>query len=159
MRTLAAAAVAVLAVSVNASAGQAQQLPAGRADQADSSPEPPLVRAVLTGSLDDVKKTLAGGADVNLPAGSGVTALAAAALQGKVDVIEALITAGAGGRMFEVTKEGAIVWEYMFPLFSGANASNAVYRAYRIAYGWIPQLKVPTERRVTPPALGEFRVP
>jgi hypothetical protein len=70
-----------------------------------------------------------------------------------------LITAGAGGRMFEVTKEGAIVWEYMYPQFSGANASNAVYRAYRVPYGWIPQLMRPTERRVTPPALGEFRVP
>jgi hypothetical protein len=70
-----------------------------------------------------------------------------------------LITAGAGGRMFEVTKEGTIVWEYMYPQFSGANASNAVYRAYRVPYGWIPQLMRPTERRVTPPALGEFRVP
>jgi hypothetical protein len=70
-----------------------------------------------------------------------------------------LVTAGAGGRMFEVTKEGAIVWEYMFPLFSGANASNAVYRAYRIPYAWIPQLTVPVERRVTPPVLGEFKVP
>jgi hypothetical protein len=70
-----------------------------------------------------------------------------------------LITAGAGGRMFEVTKEGAIVWEYMYPLFSGANASNAVYRAYRIPYAWIPQIARPTERRVTPPALGDFRVP
>jgi len=70
-----------------------------------------------------------------------------------------LITAGAGGRMFEVTKEGAIVWEYMFPTFSGPNASNAVYRAYRIPYGWIPQLMPPTERRITPPAPGEFRVP
>jgi hypothetical protein len=70
-----------------------------------------------------------------------------------------LITAGAGGRMFEVTREGAIVWEYMFPLFSGPNASNAVYRAYRVPYSWIPQLAVPTERRVTPPALGDFRVP
>jgi hypothetical protein len=70
-----------------------------------------------------------------------------------------LIAAGAGGRMFEVTKEGAIVWEYMFPLFSGANASNAVYRAYRIPYAWIPQLTRPKEERVTPPALGEFRVP
>jgi hypothetical protein len=70
-----------------------------------------------------------------------------------------LITAGAGGRMFEVTKEGTIVWEYMFPLFSGANQSNAVYRAYRIPYDWIPQLTVPVTRRVTPPALGEFKVP
>ncbi len=70
-----------------------------------------------------------------------------------------LITAGAGGRMFEVTTEGAIVWEYMYPLFSGANASNAVYRAYRIPYGWIPQITRPTERPVAPPALADFRVP
>jgi Arylsulfotransferase (ASST) len=70
-----------------------------------------------------------------------------------------LIAAGAGGRMFEVTREGAIVWEYMYPLFSGANSSNAVYRAYRVPYGWIPQLMMPKEQRVTPPAPGEFRVP
>ena len=70
-----------------------------------------------------------------------------------------LITAGAGGRMFEVTREGAVVWEYMFPMFSGANQSNAVYRAYRLPYGWIPQLPVPAPRRVTPPPLGDFRVP
>jgi hypothetical protein len=70
-----------------------------------------------------------------------------------------LITAGAGGRMFEVTREGAIVWEYMYPLFSGPNASNAVYRAYRVPYGWIPQLTQPTEQRVRPPSLDQFRVP
>ena len=70
-----------------------------------------------------------------------------------------LVTAGAGGRMFEVTREGAIVWEYMYPLFGGANSSNAVYRAYRVPYDWIPQLTRPAERRVTPPALGDFRVP
>ena len=70
-----------------------------------------------------------------------------------------LITAGAGGRLFEVTKEGAIVWEYMFPLFAGAgpNPSNAVYRAYRVPYDWIPQLRKPSEQRVTPPPLGEFK--
>ena len=70
-----------------------------------------------------------------------------------------LITAGAGGRMFEVTVKGEIVWEYMYPLFAGANASNAVYRSYRIPYGWIPQLTAPAGKRVTPPALGDFRVP
>jgi hypothetical protein len=70
-----------------------------------------------------------------------------------------LITAGAGGRMFEVTPQGAIVWEYMFPLFSGANQSNAVYRAYRLPYGWMPQLPVPVQRRVAPPPLGDFTVP
>ena len=61
--------------------------------------------------------------------------------------------------MFEVTSEGTIVWEYMYPTFAGANASNAVYRAYRVPYGWVPQLPVPTERRITPPALGDFRIP
>jgi Arylsulfotransferase (ASST) len=70
-----------------------------------------------------------------------------------------LITAGAGGRMFEVTKDGAIVWEYMYPQFSGPNAANAVYRAYRVPYSWIPQLTKPAERRITPPSLGDFRVP
>jgi hypothetical protein len=70
-----------------------------------------------------------------------------------------VVTAGAGGRMFEITREGAIVWEYMYPQFSGANSSNAVYRAYRVPYGWIPQLMRPKEQRVTPPALGDFRVP
>jgi len=70
-----------------------------------------------------------------------------------------LVDAGAGGRMFEITREGAIVWEYMYPQFGGPNAANAVYRAYRIPYGWIPQITKPTERRVTPPPLGEFRVP
>jgi hypothetical protein len=72
-----------------------------------------------------------------------------------------LITAGAGGRLFEVTRDGTIVWEYMFPMFAGAgpSPSNAVYRAYRIPYGWIPQLPKPSERRVTPPAPADFRVP
>jgi hypothetical protein len=70
-----------------------------------------------------------------------------------------LITEGAGGRMFEVTSDGAIVWEYMNPLFAGPRASNDVYRAYRLPYGWIPQLTKPAEKAVTPPALGEFSVP
>jgi hypothetical protein len=67
-----------------------------------------------------------------------------------------LITAGAPGRMFEVTSEGDIVWEYMYPVF---NPRNAVYRAYRLPYEWIPQLERPEERPVVPPALGDFRVP
>ena len=70
-----------------------------------------------------------------------------------------LVTAGAGGRIFEITREGAIVWEFMFPLFSGANQSNAVYRAYRMPYAWMPQLAVPAQRRVTPPPPADFRVP
>src|ERR1043166_2301431 len=73
----------------------------------------------------------------------------------------ALVDAGNPGRMFEITRDGTIVWEYIYPLFSGrgANPTNSVYRAYRIPYSWIPQLAAPAERHVTPPALGDFRVP
>ena len=72
-----------------------------------------------------------------------------------------LITEGPDGRVFEVTREGTIVWEYVFPLFSGAGArpTNSVYRAYRLPYEWIPQLGPPVEKAVTPPAVGQFRVP
>jgi len=71
-----------------------------------------------------------------------------------------LITEGPDGRLFEVTKEGAIIWEYVFPMFTaGARPSNSVYRAYRLPYGWIPQLARPNEQAVTPPAAGKFRVP
>ena len=50
-----------------------------------------------------------------------------------------LITEGAGGRLLEVTGAGKIVWEYMQP--KGADGRNSVYRAYRVPYGWIPQLR------------------
>jgi hypothetical protein len=70
-----------------------------------------------------------------------------------------LITAGAGGRLFEVTNQGAIVWEYLYPVFGGGAASNAVYRSYRLPYDWIPQLTRPQEKAVVPPPQGEFRVP
>jgi len=71
-----------------------------------------------------------------------------------------LVTEGPDGRVFEVTKDGAIVWEYVFPIFSaGARPSNSVYRAYRLPYEWIPQLARPQEQAVTPPPAGNFRVP
>ncbi len=61
-----------------------------------------------------------------------------------------LVTEGAGARVFEVTAQKRIVWEYMS---AGANgASEAVYRAYRLPYDWIPQLEKPVEQPVTPPA-------
>jgi hypothetical protein len=68
-----------------------------------------------------------------------------------------LVTEGPDGRLFEVTQDGTIVWEYVYPVFT--NNRNSVYRAYRLPYEWIPQLRRPTERAVTPPPAGEFRVP
>jgi hypothetical protein len=71
-----------------------------------------------------------------------------------------MITEGPSGRVFEVTTDGVIVWEYIFPMFTAAaRPTNSVYRAYRLPYGWIPQLARPKEQAVTPPAAGNFRVP
>ncbi|HLH31578.1 MAG TPA: aryl-sulfate sulfotransferase [Terriglobia bacterium] len=70
-----------------------------------------------------------------------------------------LITEGPSGRLFEVTKERKIVWEYIYPVFGGAQNSNSVYRGYRVPYDWIPQIEKPTERAVVPPSNGNFRVP
>lgn len=66
-----------------------------------------------------------------------------------------LITEGPSGRLFEVTTDAKIVWEYIYP----AQTNNQVYRSYRLPYEWIPQLPHPTERPVTPPTPATFRVP
>ena len=68
-----------------------------------------------------------------------------------------MITEGPGGRLFEVTTDGTIVWEYIYPV-SGAQRGNQVYRGNRLPYEWIPQLTRPREQAVTPPTSG-YRVP
>lgn len=70
-----------------------------------------------------------------------------------------LITEGAPGRVFEVTAERETVWEFMNPPGEGGRRSNAVYRAYRVPYAWIPQVPAPREVRIAPPEPGTFRVP
>ena len=69
-----------------------------------------------------------------------------------------LITEGAAGRIFEVTVENEIVWEYVNPHFSMENGRNFMYRAYRVPYDWVPQLPRPEERLVIPPQNSEFRI-
>lgn len=62
-----------------------------------------------------------------------------------------LITEGAKGRIIEVTKECEIVWEYMNPYLWDSDIPfirNLVYRAYRVPYDWVPQLKKPKESAV-----------
>jgi hypothetical protein len=53
-----------------------------------------------------------------------------------------LITEGAPGRVFEVNAEGKIVWEYINPIVTNGRRGG-IYRAYRVPYGWIPQLPQP----------------
>jgi hypothetical protein len=69
------------------------------------------------------------------------------------------VTEGANGRLFEVGSDRKIVWEYMYPVFGGAQSTNGVYRGYRVPYGWIPQITRPQERAVVPPMLQDFHLP
>ena len=55
--------------------------------------------------------------------------------------------------------QGEIVWEFMNPPGEAGRRSNAVYRAYRLPYAWIPQLPAPRELPIMPPAPGTFHVP
>ncbi len=71
-----------------------------------------------------------------------------------------LITEGAGGRVFEVTSDRQIVWEFMnAPPNAQSRTPATIYRAYRVPYTWLSQIPKPQEKAVTPPALSEFRVP
>jgi hypothetical protein len=49
-----------------------------------------------------------------------------------------LICEGSRGRVFEVTPEKTIVWEYIYPGRTGDFTNNDVYRAYRVPPEWVP---------------------
>ena len=80
-----------------------------------------------------------------------------------------MITEGDGGRLFEVTPQHEIVWEYIFPVYDWPGLgwgqkvqppkmTNAVYRAYRVPYEWVPQLEEPEELPVIPPENSSFNI-
>ncbi|MBN2039737.1 MAG: aryl-sulfate sulfotransferase [Spirochaetes bacterium] len=70
-----------------------------------------------------------------------------------------LITEGNIGRIFEVTPELDLVWEYVSPYKSGILNLPFVYRAYRLPYEWIPQADIPEQIAVQRPDNSTFRVP
>jgi hypothetical protein len=70
-----------------------------------------------------------------------------------------LITEGGNGRLFEVTPKHEIVWEYLNPYTQKKRPMNMVYRAYRVPYDWVPQVKKPKETAVPRPDNNTFRVP
>ncbi|MHC4596790.1 MAG: arylsulfotransferase family protein [Planctomycetota bacterium] len=66
-----------------------------------------------------------------------------------------LITESLTARVFEVTPGKEIVWEYIRP--NEGDGVCPVFRAYRIPYDWIPQLKKkPIEKAVIPPEPPKF---
>ena len=79
-----------------------------------------------------------------------------------------LITEGGGGRLFEITPDYEIVWEYISPYFGGGNYTgharfsgqfNHVYRAYRVPYSYCPQAAIPEEVAIDPITIQDFRMP
>ena len=83
-----------------------------------------------------------------------------------------LITEGACGRVFEVTPDHELVWEYLSPykreIMGPPDESSKqpppprispVYRAYRLPYDWIPQVAKPQEKALPPIDNSKFRVP
>ncbi|OLO05824.1 ArsR family transcriptional regulator [Salinicola socius] len=66
-----------------------------------------------------------------------------------------LIDEGQNGRLFQVTPEGDIVWEYVSPFFGKSMPSddyvtNQVYRAQLVDYDWAPDGTPHTENSVMP---------
>ena len=70
-----------------------------------------------------------------------------------------LITNGAVGQFQEVTSDNEIVWEYISPYYTKKGKYNLVYRACRVPYDYVPQLKKPDEKAVIPPDNSLFRIP
>ena len=68
------------------------------------------------------------------------------------------ITNGSVGQLMEVTPDKEIVWEYISPYFNKVGKYNLVYRAYRVPYDYVPQLKKPREKAVLPPENSRLRV-
>jgi hypothetical protein len=69
-----------------------------------------------------------------------------------------LICEGSVGRLFEVTPKGETVWEYISPYYQPKENFNMVYRAYRVPYDYVPQLKVPKEEPIIPPENHTLRL-
>ncbi len=70
-----------------------------------------------------------------------------------------LICEGSDGRLIEATKEHEIVWEYISPYWGKKNNVNQVYRAYRVPYDWVKQLKKPVEKEIKALDVTQYRVP
>lgn len=78
-----------------------------------------------------------------------------------------LIDEGMNGRIFQVTPDHRIVWEYVSPYrataaiggFGRPVNSNWIYRAQPVPYAWVPDGVAHAETPVTPPDLSGFHVP
>ncbi len=70
-----------------------------------------------------------------------------------------MIIEGSNGRVFEVTAEHELVWEFICPYVNERMNMNMVYRAYRVPYEWVPQVEHTEEIKIEPIDKMNFRLP
>ncbi len=76
-----------------------------------------------------------------------------------------LITEGMNGRIFQITPDGTIVWEYVTPYVGHSVVdgkqfeSSLIYRAQPVPYNWIPPDAPHAEKAVKEIDVTKFRVP
>ncbi|MEC4748445.1 arylsulfotransferase family protein [Methylomicrobium sp. Wu6] len=76
------------------------------------------------------------------------------------------IDEGQSGRLFQVTTDGDIVWEYVNPyskagkdaLTGKETANHQLYRGQPVPYEWVPAGTPHSETAVMPPELAHYRV-
>ena len=76
------------------------------------------------------------------------------------------IDEGQSGRLFQVTKDGEIVWEYVNPYprvgkdpaNGRATVNYQLYRGQPVPYEWVPTGTPHSEKAVVPPDLGQFHI-
>lgn len=67
-----------------------------------------------------------------------------------------MITEGCSCRIFEVTPEKEVVWEFISPFDM---PKPLIYRAYRYPYEYVPQVEKPLEVAIKKPDIKKFRMP
>lgn len=75
-----------------------------------------------------------------------------------------LVDEGSDGRVFEVTPDYEIVWEWISPYFAHKDdgtdgTTNMIYRAYRYPYDYVPQEPLPEEKPIGVVDNCTFRLP
>jgi len=76
-----------------------------------------------------------------------------------------LIDEGMNGRIFQVTADGEIVWEYVSPYFtkyqqdSKSVFTNWIFRAQPVPYNWVPEGTPHSEIAVEEIDITKFRIP
>jgi len=131
---------------------------------------PPAALGIFSASrileIDPVKKEIVWqytGADSDRPVWSFHSSFISSAR--RLPNGNTLIDEGMNGRIFQITPQGEIVWEYVSPYFAQATVatqklySNWVYRAQPVPYDWVPAGTPHSEIPVAEPDITTFRVP